>query len=555
MGITTVVEVFLIVAFVGHIIAAMAVGWLVLVGYRYVASQSRVLGAIVAIAMLVRTALGLALFWISYLRLPVAESLQLGGGFWQVFQDATGTYQNAAWAAETHQLFSLDHALAAPVFLNVTTVWMMVVGISPAAGLYLNLCLYTLLVVLIVRFFAPVNDWRRDLPCIVSVTGYSFMPAILIHSTQPVKEELAYVLVAVLCLGTLTLVRVLRQRAMTPQARAAGAAAGAMLAIALFGMAGVRWYLAFIQWCALALVLALFAIRGRASSLSRYVTGSMAALVVGWLAIWGGAGNNFASVMPGLEGVSISADAPALRQIREWPSYLLLRVRMTRMGFLAAGGGTNIVIPLASDSAAGQARAAELVKAEAESAFSLQRQRAAARAATSPERTLTAAAPRVLTPVATITPPVTPPVNQFTAIARAIPVSISDELKAITWGLALLFVPISLVQATGGIAIGSGRGLLRVTDLDTIFLDAAMASMLALLWTRRRAIGDRLPLLVIGGILSGVTAVLLGYSVTNFGTLWRMRPLAIIPLWVMAVALSPQVDVPPEGAHVSLAEQ
>ena len=138
--------------------------------------------------------------------------------------------------------------------------------------------------------------------------------------------------------------------------------------------------------------------------------------------------------------------------------------------------------------------------------------------------------------------------NPFTAVARAIPVSISDELRAVTWGMALLLVPISLVQATAGIAIGGGRGLLHVTDLDTIFLDAAMASMLALLWTRRRAIGDRLPLVVIGLVLSGVTAVLLGYSVTNFGTLWRMRPIVMIPLWVMAVALSPRNELPCESA-------
>ena len=77
---------------------------------------------------------------------------------------------------------------------------------------------------------------------------------------------------------------------------------------------------------------------------------------------------------------------------------------------------------------------------------------------------------------------------------------------------------------------------------------AAMASMLALLWTRRRAIGDRLPLVVIGLVLSGVTAVLLGYSVTNFGTLWRMRPIVMIPLWVMAVALSPRNELPCESA-------
>lgn len=47
---------------------------------------------------------------------------------------------------------------------------------------------------------------------------------------------------------------------------------------------------------------------------------------------------------------------------------------------------------------------------------------------------------------------------------------------------------------------------------------------------------------MIGIIFSATTAVLMGYSVTNFGTLWRMRPVVAIPLWMMAIALSPHVD-------------
>ncbi|HET8773770.1 MAG TPA: hypothetical protein VFP80_08270, partial [Thermoanaerobaculia bacterium] len=37
---------------------------------------------IVIAGFLVRALVGQALFWISYLRLPVARSLQLGNGFW-----------------------------------------------------------------------------------------------------------------------------------------------------------------------------------------------------------------------------------------------------------------------------------------------------------------------------------------------------------------------------------------------------------------------------------------------------------------------------------------
>ena len=564
---------------VGHVVAAMAFGWLVLVGYRYIASRSSVVGAIFAITILTRAALGLALFWVSYLRLPIAQSLQRGDGFWQMFLDAAGTHQNAARAAETHQLYGLDHSLAAPLFHDVYAIWLMIVGISPAAGLFLNLCFYTLLVTLIVRFFSPVNEWRSDLPCIVGVAGYSLSPATLVNSTQPLKDEMAVVIVAILCLATLTLVRFLREPAARSETRTAAAAITA-IALAIFCMAGVRWYFAFIMWCAVALVLAIFAFRGRVSSSSRYGTGSIAVLIAGWLAIWFGTGQYYAAVGLDFGRLSNPSGSRALQQIREFPSYLLMRVRISRTGFLTSGGGTNIVIPLRTDSAAGEARARELMNAADASAFHEPQVLAAARIASlnfksatlpvvvpqptvtpkvAPQPTVTpkvalqpTVTPRVA-PQPTVTPstptpgegPAKPPdQTPYQAVARAIPVGIFDEFMAVGWGLALFFVPISLVLAAGGIAVAGGRGLLHVTEVDTVFLDIAVLSMVALLWRRRRAIGDRLPLVVFGAILCGTTVVLLGYSVTNFGTLWRMRPMAIIPLWVMAVALSPRLETP-----------
>jgi len=32
--------------------------------------------------------------------------------------------------------------------------------------------------------------------------------------------------------------------------------------------------------------------------------------------------------------------------------------------------------------------------------------------------------------------------------------------------------------------------------------------------------------------------MLLGYVVTNYGTLWRLRSLVVVPLWLLVVALS-----------------
>jgi hypothetical protein len=96
------------------------------------------------------------------------------------------------------------------------------------------------------------------------------------------------------------------------------------------------------------------------------------------------------------------------------------------------------------------------------------------------------------------------------------------------------------VTALWDIELPGGRGLLPLSELDTIFLDVTIMFLMGLLWQRRKLIGDRLPMVMYGFILSSVSAVLIGYVVTNFGTLWRMRPLVALPLWMLALALAPR---------------
>ena len=196
-----------------------------------------------------------------------------------------------------------------------------------------------------------------------------------------------------------------------------------------------------------------------------------------------------------------------------------------------SGGGTNITVPLREDPNAGQERIAQLVSEQQGTAANAQR-RAAAEAA------LASATPRAAPSPLASEDPLALRARQAEA-ARAIPVSVPDQVSVIGTGLAILFIPISLLQALSVLEIAGGRGLLSVADLDTIFLDATILFIFVLLWKRRDTIGDRLPFVVFGLTLSSVTAFLLGYVVTNFGTLWRMRPLVAIPIWLLVVALSP----------------
>ena len=505
---------------IGHAMAAVVVGYVVLVAYRWIRRQSEAVGAIVALTILARAAMGLALFWISYTGLPVAESLQRGGGFWTPMRDAKGYYDLAA-AAASAGTWASDPVQEVParVFVNTLTIWMGTIGISPAAGMFLNLCLYLGLVVALVRCFKPVNDWRRDLPCIVAVAAYSLSPVVLLHSTQTLKEEFTSVLVALGCLATLMVVRLIRRRSSLREhgTMAAGAAA---LTVTIAALAGIRWYYALLLWSALAAVLMACALRGRTVSLPVYAVRSIAVLLLAWVGFWVGAGPYYGFVAPHVQTLS---------RIRDLPVALASIVQMSRAGFLTTVGDTNIAVPLRDDPSIGRAHAAALVVAPRTVVGSKIPPRAAAvQAAAAPTRARHDAAVAL-----------TPALQRQIRADRAIPVTFADHLKVITIGLAITFLPLAVVGTFLPIDMAAGDGMFWVTDLDIVVLDAGALALLVMLWRRRRLVGDRLPLVVIGLVYSAMVAVLLGYVVTNFGALSRMRPLIGVPLWMLAAALAP----------------
>lgn len=588
----------LLMAQIGHLVVAMAFGVAVFVVYRWIRRRSRALGAIVAATILLRLTVGLALFWASYLALPVISSLQDYGGFWTIAADATGYHQLAAAAAESGALYPLDHAVPAPFYIDTLAIWMMAVGISPAAGMFLNICLYVGLAAMMVRAFDPVNDWRRDLPLLVGLGAYSFSPVVMMHATQPLKEELFGLTVALATLGILPLRRLITGA--VAGRRHEWLAGAAVIAAAIFAAAGIRWYYGCVLIGSLGLLLTLFAVWGRTTSLSRYLARSAAVLVAAWIAFWGGAGPMYQQVAPGLFRIS------------DVPSQLINMTQIARVGFLRSGGNTNIVVALRDDPAVGLAQAdllrqreiaaerlrdreqldrlereqrriadavgREALRRERELAASqraaAERARLAREAAERAEAARRAAARRrqqggggddATTMPATETPPLpraeaptpvpaAPERPRQTAAPvsldafRAVPTNLREHLATAGSGIALVFAPTTVVRPLLGIDVPGGRGLLSLVDLDTYYTDLTLLAVFWLLWTRRSAIGDRLPLVVFSVVLSGTTAVLLGYVVTNFGTLWRMRPLVAIPLWIAVVALSPAAREPREDA-------
>lgn len=502
-----------------HAVAAAAIGWVLLRALRWINGRSTVIGGIVASGVIARALLGLTLFWVSYLNLPILRSLHTGDGFWMLMNDAHGYYLYATYALD-HGLQSVRPGGPSPFFVKALATWMKVVGASPASGLYLNLCLYVGVVTLFVWAFKPADDWRRDLPCIAGVAAFSFSPVSIVDGTQSLKDDMFTALIAAMCIGAWLVLGALVYDDLAGPRRSRAVLGGGALCGAIFCIAGIRDYYAVIAWGALALVLAVFAF-GQSSRLIRYVIGCILVLAGVWFAYAQGAGAYYRG--PTVEAVARTVGWPATPQSAASPDSLgslVGSVDGARTGFELTGGATNInLLALDKPSDATNIRVREPDKPSGVASATT-----TDRARTGPPRA-----------DGGDTRPVAPLRGGF---HRPDVRSIGRRAKLVTVGLAIVFVPISALKALSIVEFAGGRGLLPLTDLDTVFIDLSILCVLALLYTRRRIVGDRLPFVVFGIALSLLTAALLGYVVTNYGTLIRIRLIVAMPIWALVLALS-----------------
>jgi hypothetical protein len=114
-------------------------------------------------------------------------------------------------------------------------------------------------------------------------------------------------------------------------------------------------------------------------------------------------------------------------------------------------------------------------------------------------------------------------------------------------GIGALFVPISLLRGLSIVDITGGRGLLAITDIETLFLDVTIALQLWVVLRQRR--GDRggVAFLILTVTLATVVMLPLAYVVTNYGTMFRMRLMYAIPLWLSGAALVGSEALAPAG--------
>ena len=113
-----------------------------------------------------------------------------------------------------------------------------------------------------------------------------------------------------------------------------------------------------------------------------------------------------------------------------------------------------------------------------------------------------------------------------------------SRLRAIVMGLTSMFVPLSVLRALGLVAVSGGTAMMALGDLDTLFFDAVFATVVVLIWRMHRELRPNPAFLTFAACLVLLLCALMGYTVTNVGTLVRLRLMVLVPLVTMPLAFS-----------------
>ncbi|HKS25719.1 MAG TPA: DUF4440 domain-containing protein [Thermoanaerobaculia bacterium] len=511
--------------------------------WRAAAPPERPLQWIVAAGFLLRAFLGQALFWISWAHLPILRSLQTGDGWWLFAQDASFYFHEAA-------AFS-GHGNTYIQFLAVTIA---LLGRVVSVGLLLNLFCYLGTIALLVR-------WKRSA---IAIAAVALSPSLVLWSLQPLKDSLfqfLFVAFVAACAAW--------QRASLPRA-----GAGAMMAIALFLLAGVRWYAAAALVIAAALFLLLVALAERKVVSFVAAAAAIAAMVL----LTRIPHSLFAEVEQARRGFDAT---PAATMIR--PGKLLAPPAPAALppAELAAADAAAIRALLAQETAAwnrhdvAQAmdlywRSPQLEVVDGTTVIHGWEQAAAAHGRdVRPVSTLRMTDLRLAGDGDTAllsgrwtsttvsgyaqTRPFTMTMRRFPdgqwKIVREVfpsPAAPQSRAERLFVGATALVIPILLGERLGIFDVGGGRGLLWFADLDTLVFDVVLfVALRALVAARAAAWRDPLTWLVL--LTTLMLAAPLAYSISNFGTLFRLREMIYLGLLLLPISSSavPRCTTPP----------
>ena len=211
-------------------VACYALWWL----WRSVTRATTPLAAlIISGGFLLRAFAGQALFWISWLNLPIARSLHAGEGYWFFAIDSPGYMTYAKLIVQGHP----DPFYPSRVFVHILAAFIFAFGRFTSVAIVLNCATYLAASALIL-FMAR----EAKAPALVALAAIAFAPGTVLWSLQPLKDSLFMFVFAALIAACFVW-----QEAATAGQRIA---AGAAMLLFIYAIAGLRWYFAiFICGC------------------------------------------------------------------------------------------------------------------------------------------------------------------------------------------------------------------------------------------------------------------------------------------------------------------
>lgn len=501
--------------------------------WKYLVGRDRVAGLVITAGFLVRAFAAQALFWISYLRLPFARSLQAGDGFWNLAIDAR-MYFNVSAAILDHgcrALVLIDRSLPSPAFLQILAVFMILFGYASSTGALLNLFVYLGVAAVIIRC-GRREDGTLTRPSLYALAAISFAPGVIIWSVQPLKDPFFLLLVAAFVLGG-----TLWQRAFTREDRIARHAmlAALLMIFVLFEVAGVRWYFGVILWLASLPFLIGTALLSRRRAAS-FASGLLLFLLLAQAVILGAYRYLPPPVMKALHPFDKRATT-----IAEMPQAVARTADFVRSGFNRSGGASRIEV--------GDAFKTDPTPAPVTTTTTTPTPTATATTTTTTTTTTTPdpTTATVATPTTTSAAPVVPPTTTAVAVIPPKPLPAprpamveegpsadnTTRSKRLATGFAALFLPRFIAQPLGLLHVGGGQGLWAIVELDTILFDVVL--VLAIYFAFRGSLASALrnPSFWLITISTGALAFMLAYAVTNFGTLFRHRAMILLGLCML----------------------
>jgi hypothetical protein len=520
---------------------------------------------IIAAGFLLRAMAGQILFWISWLHLPIARSLQLGNGFWFFAVDGPGylAYADELIGRGVAATVFATAVYPSHVFVQVFTAFAALFGTVASIAILLNCAAFLGTCAIITR----IGDSRAELPRLVALGAIAFGPGTILWSLQPLKDTFFLFLITAL-IGVCYRWQELSREG-TREWRKLLTCAALML-IVIYGIAGMRWYFAAVTCGVCIVFFAMIVIPARPKW--RALASSAVLLLLLSQAFRLGGDDDIPRWARRL------VDLRPVETTRWYPITIGKYAESTRRGFDNTPGATMIAagpalaapnVARKSAAATNRVSAGEVLAASkvvtAEKPASIATPAPVSKSAAATIRIRPSEVPAA-SKVATAEKPapiVTPaPASKSAAAAKRIragevpaaskvvtaekpapiatPAPVSKRIvvqktpegaplpsatlaTTLVTGSSAMFLPRMLGQALGLIRIGGGRGFWFFVEIDTLIFDAVLL-FAALYCVRALRSGARItPLTVFVVLLLVMTAAPMVYAVSNFGTLFRHR--------------------------------